>query len=301
MKEKRLLAGLLAGFLVFQSVFSVSASGIVSGADDPTYQNQIQTYTFLKEKDSAQVLEEQRLVPGEELPEPPAPRVKDKFFAGWQIAGDQGKVSFPHIAKKTDGQNVTLYPVYQNQNHIVKYMAFPKGTENNFVLYTQCYEKGTHQTLNLQDAASLPVRGADKARTGWESAQKLVTEDTVVEDSMTLYPVIQKVFWLTFDTDGGALLAPQYYTQKTSVQVENLESPQKAGYVFNGWTCEGKDVSDTVLMDKPKTLKAKWKKGTADVSIVFWKESPADALRSEERRVGKECLRLCRSRWSPYH
>jgi hypothetical protein len=26
----------------------------------------------------------------------------------------------------------------------------------------------------------------------------------------------------------------------------------------------------------------------------------ADA-RSEERRVGKECRRLCRSRWSPYH
>ena len=26
-----------------------------------------------------------------------------------------------------------------------------------------------------------------------------------------------------------------------------------------------------------------------------------DKARSEERRVGKECLRLCRSRWSPYH
>jgi oxaloacetate decarboxylase beta subunit len=25
------------------------------------------------------------------------------------------------------------------------------------------------------------------------------------------------------------------------------------------------------------------------------------ANRSEERRVGKECRRLCRSRWSPYH
>ena len=25
------------------------------------------------------------------------------------------------------------------------------------------------------------------------------------------------------------------------------------------------------------------------------------SVRSEERRVGKECLRLCRSRWSPYH
>ena len=25
------------------------------------------------------------------------------------------------------------------------------------------------------------------------------------------------------------------------------------------------------------------------------------AMRSEERRVGKECCALCRSRWSPYH
>src|SRR3546814_2798172 len=26
-----------------------------------------------------------------------------------------------------------------------------------------------------------------------------------------------------------------------------------------------------------------------------------DAARSEERRVGKECVSTCRSRWSPYH
>src|SRR3546814_17146814 len=27
----------------------------------------------------------------------------------------------------------------------------------------------------------------------------------------------------------------------------------------------------------------------------------ADATRSEERRVGQECVSTCRSRWSPYH
>src|SRR3546814_12758563 len=27
----------------------------------------------------------------------------------------------------------------------------------------------------------------------------------------------------------------------------------------------------------------------------------AGAFRSEERRVGKECVSTCRSRWSPYH
>ena len=32
-----------------------------------------------------------------------------------------------------------------------------------------------------------------------------------------------------------------------------------------------------------------------------WPLLAATRERSEERRVGKECLRLCRSRWSPYH
>src|SRR3546814_19353853 len=33
------------------------------------------------------------------------------------------------------------------------------------------------------------------------------------------------------------------------------------------------------------------------------RRSDADqpAIRSEERRVGKECVSTCRSRWSPYH
>src|SRR3546814_13350609 len=37
--------------------------------------------------------------------------------------------------------------------------------------------------------------------------------------------------------------------------------------------------------------------GTGTPDEWFWKT----AGRSEERRVGKECVRTCRSRWSPYH
>ena len=35
--------------------------------------------------------------------------------------------------------------------------------------------------------------------------------------------------------------------------------------------------------------------------IVNGRHTIITSNRSEERRVGKECLRLCRSRWSPYH
>src|SRR3546814_18559990 len=35
--------------------------------------------------------------------------------------------------------------------------------------------------------------------------------------------------------------------------------------------------------------------------IVILAELAPEQARSEERRVGKECVSTCRSRWSPYH
>src|SRR3546814_13051269 len=38
---------------------------------------------------------------------------------------------------------------------------------------------------------------------------------------------------------------------------------------------------------------------SGDIQVIL--ESVAHQNRSEERRVGKECVRTCISRWSPYH
>src|SRR3546814_8446703 len=38
-----------------------------------------------------------------------------------------------------------------------------------------------------------------------------------------------------------------------------------------------------------------------DVKARISHTQPKDDVRSEERRVGKECVSTCRSRWSPYH
>ena len=40
---------------------------------------------------------------------------------------------------------------------------------------------------------------------------------------------------------------------------------------------------------------------SVDLALTVNGVSNAIGTRSEERRVGKECERLCRSRWSPYH
>ena len=41
--------------------------------------------------------------------------------------------------------------------------------------------------------------------------------------------------------------------------------------------------------------------GTGLVAVCDIAIAATHAVRSEERRVGKECLDVCRSRWSPYH
>src|SRR3546814_1111374 len=40
---------------------------------------------------------------------------------------------------------------------------------------------------------------------------------------------------------------------------------------------------------------------TEDGSAFHAGRQPVEDSRSEERRVGKECVSTCRSRWSPYH
>src|SRR3546814_12883939 len=36
-------------------------------------------------------------------------------------------------------------------------------------------------------------------------------------------------------------------------------------------------------------------------ALILFTEAMRQRVRSEERRVGKECVSTCRSRWSPYH
>ena len=53
---------------------------------------------------------------------------------------------------------------------------------------------------------------------------------------------------------------------------------------------------------KASELRHKSDLGVRGIEIIAKNELVAFFVsRSEERRVGKECVSTCRSRWSPYH
>src|SRR3546814_9770051 len=61
------------------------------------------------------------------------------------------------------------------------------------------------------------------------------------------------------------------------------------------------DVLQTIAADEAMVLEGSPSTG-AGSSIPPWSAAhPYVNLRSEERRVGKECVSTCRSRWSTYH
>src|SRR3546814_979738 len=50
-----------------------------------------------------------------------------------------------------------------------------------------------------------------------------------------------------------------------------------------------------------KTLQERWLQSVDRILLVETSKRRCEPVRSEERRVGKECVSTCRSRWSPYH
>src|SRR3546814_18767685 len=51
----------------------------------------------------------------------------------------------------------------------------------------------------------------------------------------------------------------------------------------------------------PEALRPKLRQTHLFLLAAIGRDLGVPLLRSEERRVGKECVSTCRSRWSPYH
>ena len=66
-----------------------------------------------------------------------------------------------------------------------------------------------------------------------------------------------------------------------------------AGLAAGGFLIDVDHAVDYVLFERQRDLRPG--------SFLRCTPMSCSRCRSEERRVGKECVSLCRSRWSPYH
>ena len=113
----------------------------------------------------------------------------------------------------------------------------------------------------------------------------------------------------------GQVSAGEYYGKQKVVYHINYDDPKlQAGALrniqnhINAVGAENLDLkvvlhgNGLALLLEPESLAhlKKFKHANADQQMTA-KVANLKGQRSEERRVGKECLSVCRSRWSPYH
>src|SRR3546814_13329640 len=60
-------------------------------------------------------------------------------------------------------------------------------------------------------------------------------------------------------------------------------------------------VSASLLATIDMELYQHWGFRINTAPLLYLEHTGPEAMRSEERRVGKECVSTCRYRWSPYH
>ena len=85
----------------------------------------------------------------------------------------------------------------------------------------------------------------------------------------------RKEYTLSYNTNGGSYIPPQTGLYNAKVNLTKT-IPTREGYTFDGWydnaNFTGSPISDSVTLDKNKTLYAKWKAGTVNYTIAYYKE-----------------------------
>lgn len=151
---------------------------------------------------------QQTVAAGEELLEPTAPTKENARFVGWYVG--ETPLSFGEVAT-VSGKEVTVTAKFEAYSYV--YFMNEDGTQ--VVYYTAAGVAGENVAEADLNAATAKVELAmskDKGVIGWSTKKNSDTAETIkfVAGDTYVYPVVKAGFWVTFDTDGGDYMAPQF-------------------------------------------------------------------------------------------
>lgn len=248
----------------------------------------VDTYRFYDadDADGKELTEwQQTVAEGEELLEPPAPTKENARFVGWYVG--ETPLSFGKVAA-VSGAEVTVTARFEAYSYV--YFMNEDGTQ--VVYYTAAGVAGENVAEADLNAATAKVEltmGKEKGVVGWSTTQDSNTPDasiTFVAGDTYVYPVVKTGFWVTFNTDGGDYVAPQFRMEALNL---STVTPTRSGYTFTGWLdADGKPVT---TVSGTATVTAQWTESSNTQYRVFhWQENANDdgySLKETETQKGK--------------
>lgn len=230
----------------------------------------VDTYRFY-DADGKELTEwQQTVAAGEELLEPTAPTKENARFVGWYVG--KTPLSFGEVAT-VSGKEVTVTAEFEEYS----YVYFLDEDGDTVVYHTAAGvagEKVEEADLNAATAKVELTMGKDKGVVGWSTTPDSDTSETITFAAgvTCVYPVVKTGFWVTFNTDGGDYVAPQFRMEALDL---NKVIPTRNGYTFDGWyDAEDKPVTE---VSKPATVTAHWKANSkTEYTVIHWQENADD-------------------------
>lgn len=193
-------------------------------------------------------------------------------FLGWYL--EDTKLTFD---TKTFDKSETFKVTAKFEG--VNYFYFMNSTENNAIVSaTKVLHKGDSEITSFADVV-IPLDGTHGVA-GWYTDKELRNEVTSLSydekaGCVFLYPDIQEGFWITYESNGGSYLAPQFFTEKG---VTAPTAPTRSGYAFTGWFTDSAltQKADFSAIAEPTTVYAGWEVADTKYTVVHWWENADD-------------------------
>lgn len=149
-------------------------------------------------------------------------------------------------------------------------------------------EKVAEADLNAATAKVELTMGKEEGVVGWSTTKGSDTAEPIkfVAGDRYVYPVVKTGFWVTFDTDGGDYMAPQFRMEPLDL---STVTPTRSGYTFTGW--HDADGNPVTTVSAEATVTAQWTESSNTQYRVFhWQENANDdgySLKETETQKGK--------------
>ena len=233
----------------------------------------VDTYRFYGADDKELTEWQQTVAEGEVLLEPTAPTKKNARFVGWYDESGNLFEGFGEITSVNGGATVKLTARFEEYSYV--YFMNEDGTK--VVYYTAAGVAGKNVAEADLNAATAKVEltmSKEKGVVGWSTTLDSETAETITfaAGDTYVYPVVKTGFWVTFNTDGGDYVAPQFRMETLDLRTV---TPTRSGYTFDGWyDAEGNSVT---TVSGTATVTAHWKASSnTKYTVIHWQENAND-------------------------
>ena len=217
----------------------------------------------------------QTVAKGEELLEPTAPTKDNARFVGWYDESGNLFEGFGEITSVTGGATVKLTTKFED----VRYVYF-MNKDGSSVCYTAEGKAETAVSSSDLEAAENKVNlmlDAESHVVGWSTVPNddETTTVTFAKDEIVtmVYPVIERGFWVKFDTDGGSHVQSVFCEPGKTLTLSQV--PTRSGYTFDGWY--DADGNSVTTVSETATVTAHWTaSNNTKYTVIHWLENADD-------------------------